>query len=158
MNAGQKGFTLIEMMVTLTIMATLATAALPAVSHVVQRKKEQELKLALRQIREALDVYHRAALAGEVEKAADALGYPSTLGVLASGVVDITSANKKTIYFLRRIPRDPFCGCEGKKNEETWRVRSSTSEPGSFDGGKDVYDVVSSSDKVGLNGVPYAQW
>jgi len=158
MMGGQKGFTLIEMMVTLIIMATLAAAALPVVNKYTQRQKEEELHLALRQIREALDEYHKAALSGQVAKATDASGYPAELRLLASGVADITSPNEKMIYFMRRIPRDPFCDCEGRKNEETWKVRSSTAEPDSFDGGKDVYDIRSSSALSGLNGVPYAQW
>lgn len=158
MNRAQKGFTLIEMMVTLAILATLAAAALPVAGKFAQRKKEEELNLALRQIREAIDAYNVLALAGRVAKSADELGYPKELKVLDKGVTDISSPNKKSIYLLRRIPRDPFCECEGKSNEETWKVRSSTSEPGDFSGGKDVYDISSSSTLIGLNGIPYAKW
>ncbi|KAB7894659.1 general secretion pathway protein GspG [Serratia sp. Leaf50] len=158
MSQRQKGFTLIEMMVTLTIMATLAAAALPAVGKYATRQKEQELTLALQQIREALDAYHKLTLTGLVAKTADELGYPKELSVLSKGVVEKTAANKKQIYLLRHIPRDPFCDCEGRSNEETWKLRSSTSEPGNFDGGKDVYDIRSSSTLVGSNGIPYAQW
>lgn len=158
MSQHQKGFTLIEMMVTLTIMATLAAAALPAVGKYTIRQKEQELTLALQQIRDALDAYHKLALAGRVAKTADELGYPKELSALSKGVVDITSANKKMIYLLRHIPRDPFCDCGGRSNEETWKLRSSTSQPDNFDGGRDVYDIRSSSTLSGSNGIPYAQW
>ncbi|NMP29385.1 type II secretion system protein [Rahnella sp. SAP-1] len=160
MSGAQKGFTLIEMMVTLALLATLAAAALPTVEKYSQRKKEQELQLALRQIRTAIDRYYQVAQEGRLgsEKAIDDSGYPKELSLLEKGVVDVTSPHGAKIYFLRRIPRDPMCDCEGRSNEETWRIRSSKSEPGNYDRGKDVYDVASGSTQTGLNGVPYAQW
>ncbi|KOC87657.1 type II secretion system protein [Winslowiella iniecta] len=155
---GQQGFTLIEMMVTLSLLATLAAAALPLVEKQGQRQKEEQLQSALRQIRQALDDYQRAGIEGRIEKKADEPGYPKNLKALTEGVVDKTSPNKRKIYFLRRLPRDPMCDCEGKEDEETWRVRSSNNEPDNFSPGIDVYDVSSSSRAYGLNGVPYAQW
>jgi len=157
-HRGQQGFTLIEMMVTLSLLATLAAASLPLIEKVTQRHKEEQLQTALRQIRQALDNHQRAANEGRIEKKADEPGYPKSLKALTEGVVDITSPNKRKIYFMRSLPRDPMCDCEGKSDEETWRVRSSNNEPGNFFPGLDVYDVSSSSRAYGLNGVPYAQW
>lgn len=154
----QRGFTLVEMMVTLSLLACLTAAALPLVEKYGQRQKEDELRLALRQIREALDRYQQAGVDGRIEKDADTLGYPKNLHVLVEGVSDKKSPNRRKIYFLRRIPRDPMCDCVGTPDAETWLTRSSTAPPGDFSGGQDVYDVASSSRATGLNGVPYAQW
>lgn len=155
---GQQGFTLIEMMVTLTLLATLAAAALPLVQRYQQQRNEQVLRESLRDIRSAIDRYKQASEEGRIEKEADASPYPPSLDSLVEGVADKASPDKKKIYFLRRIPRDPFCQCEGKADSETWKVRASTQPPGEFSGGKDVFDVRSDSRETGLNGVAYAQW
>lgn len=154
----QRGFTLIEMMVTLTLLGTLAAAALPLVQRYHQQQNEAILRESLRDIRDAIDRFYLASKEGRIEKKVDESGYPPSLNSLVEGIVDKRSPNGQKIYFLRRIPRDPFCDCEGRADEETWRTRASSSPPGNFDAGKDVYDVSSSSQMPGLNGVPYAQW
>ncbi|HEI8868867.1 type II secretion system protein [Serratia sp. AKBS12] len=155
---GQQGFTLIEMMVTLALLATLAAAAIPLVQRQQQQQQEETLRESLRQIRDAIDRYAQASQEGKIEQEAGESAYPESLDKLVKGVADKTSPDKKMIYFLRRIPRDPFCDCEGRSDAETWRTRSSIQEPGDFTGGKDVFDVSSRSAKTGLNGIPYAQW
>ena len=156
---GQRGFTLIEMMVTLAILGTLAAAATPLVRHYHQQQQEMELRESLRSLRNAIDAYHQAGLDGKIEKKARDSGYPPTLKQLIEGVTDTANPNGGLIYFLRRIPRDPMCDCPGRSDEETWRLRASTQAPGDFSGGgKDVFDVSSSSTANGLNGVPYAKW
>lgn len=154
----QQGFTLIEMMVTLALLASLAAAALPLIEKQTQRQKEHQLQQALREIRQALDSYQRASLEGRIEKKSNEAGFPPDLQALTTGVVDISSPNARKIYFLRRIPRDPMCDCEGKADHESWQTRSSDSPPGNFNRGTDIYDVASFSEARGLNGVPYAQW
>lgn len=154
----QRGFTIIEIMVTLALLATLAAAAIPLAQHYQQRRNEETLRESLREIRNAIDRYVQAGRDGKIEKTSNASLYPPTLKILEEGVVDKTSPNKVKIYFLRRIPRDPFCECEGRPNVETWRVRASTEPPGEFNGGKDVFDVTSTSSAIGLNGVPYEEW
>lgn len=156
---GQRGFTLIEMMVTLAILGTLAAAATPLVRHYHQRQQETALRESLRTLRTAIDGYLQASLDGRIEKKARESGYPPTLKHLTEGVTDTANPNGGLIYFLRRIPRDPMCDCPGRSDEETWRLRASTQPPGEFSGGgKDVFDVSSTSTAIGLNGVPYAQW
>lgn len=158
MSRHQQGFTLMEMMVTLTLLALLAAAALPSLEQQAKRQKEQQLQQALRQIRQALDDYQRASLAGRIDMEANASGYPKTLLALSEGVTDKQAADQRKIYFLRRIPRDPMCDCDGKADHESWKTRSSRDAPGQFSRGPDVYDVASSSPETGSNGVLYAQW
>ncbi|QGY32258.1 type II secretion system protein [Pantoea cypripedii] len=154
----QRGFTLIEMMVTLALLGTLAAAATPLVQRYHQQRQEEELRDALREIRTAIDLYKQATAEERIEKKSDASGYPPSLNILVEGVKDKQSPKGSKIYFLRRIPRDPMCDCDGRKDEETWRLRAADQPPGEFTGGKDVYDISSSSRANGLNGVPYAQW
>jgi general secretion pathway protein G len=154
----QRGFTLIEMMVSLALLATLASAAIPIYQRHEQQRNEEELRVALRDIRTAIDRYGQLVEEGVIEKDADMTNWPASLDLLVDGVVNKKSPNKEKIYLLRRIPRDPFCDCDGRKNTETWRVRASTQAPGETTGGKDVWDVSSTSSQPGLNGIPYAQW
>jgi general secretion pathway protein G len=151
------GFTLIELMIVVAILAVLAVGAVPLGELAVQRTREQDLRLALRQIRTAIDAYKKAADDGRVERKADESGYPRRLVDLVNGMPDIKTPDKKLIRFLRRIPRDPFAPAE-LAAEETWGLRSYASPPSSPAPGADVYDVYSRREGVGLNGVPYRQW
>jgi general secretion pathway protein G len=146
-----KGFTLIELMITLAILALLASVALPLAEVAVQRNKEAELRQDLRQLREAIDAYKHAADEGAIEKAADASGYPPTLATLVDGVPDKRKTDGSKLYFLRRVPVDPVSGDE-------WGLRSYASPANEPQPGKDVYDIYSKSEAVGLNGVPYKEW
>ena len=153
-----RGFTLIELMVTLAIVALLSTIALPLAQISVQRQKEQELRLALREIRTALDDYKRAVGEGRVLGMLDGSGYPSSLETLVKGVPDQRSAKPRKIHFLRAIPRDPFCDDPSLSAEQSWSLRAYQSDADNPQPGDDVYDVHSRSEQVGLNGVPYKRW
>lgn len=152
-----RGFTLIELMVSVAILALLASVALPLTEIAGQRKKEEELRYALRVIRDAIDDYYRAGMDGRIQRPMGSSGYPKTLKVLVEGVEDQQSPQKKKIYFLRRVPRDPFAPT-GQSAEESWGLRSYASSADEPRDGEDVYDVYSRSDKVGLNGIPYRRW
>ena len=146
-----KGFTLVELLIVVAIVALLASVAAPLAELSFQRGKEQELRTALREIREGIDAYKRAADEGRLERKADASGYPPSLETLVQGVADKTSPEKSMLYFLRRIPRDPITG-------EDWGLRSYASPATDPKPGKDVFDVFSQSEQVGLNGRPYKEW
>jgi general secretion pathway protein G len=154
----QGGFTLIELLVTLGIVAVLATIVVPSAQLVQQRQKEQELRLALRDIRQALDAYKRAADEGRVEKKAGSTGYPPSLEVLAEGVEDRRHPKREKIYFVRRIPRNPFHADPEVPAAQTWGLRAYASEPGDPQPGDDVYDVYTLSDLKGLNGIALREW
>ncbi len=155
----QTGFTFIELAVSVAIVALLATIVLPVAELAVKRTQEYELRLALREIRTALDAYKRAVDEGRVASAPDKSGYPPLLKALAEGVADERSPDHKgKIYFLRRIPRDPLCLDPAKAPEETWGKRSYESAPDAPEEGEDVFDVYSLSTETGLNGIPYKDW
>ncbi len=157
MQRRTRGFTLIELLITVAIVGVLASIAMPLMSMSSQRAKEQELRSSLRQIREAIDIYKRAADDRRIAVQADQSGYPPNLKLLVEGVTDIKDPKGAKIYFLRRLPRDPF-GDSAAAPEQSWGLRSYQSPPDDPKPGKDVYDVRSLSPEKGLNGVPYAQW
>lgn len=158
LSARVSGFTLIELVVTIAILGLLATVAVPFGQLVQQRYKEAELRDGLKQMRLAIDAYKQAVLEKRIEAPADASGYPPNLDVLWRGVADITKPNDSKIYFLRRLPRDPFFPESAAEPAATWGKRSYASPPEEPQEGDDIYDVYSLSAKTGLNGVPYREW
>ena len=153
-----RGFTLIELVITLAIIGLLTTAAMPLAQLVVQREKESELRASLRDIRQALDAYKLAADTGHIKMELGASGYPPDLKSLYAGVEDAASEKKVNLYFLRRIPRDPFFPDSSAAAEESWGVRSYKSPPDDPQPGEDVFDVYSLATGKGLNGVAYHDW
>lgn len=152
------GFTLIELVITVAIVGLLSTVALPLSELAVQRNKEHELHLALREIRTALDTYKQAVSDGRIEHSLGSSGYPPSLKALVEGAPDITSPEKRVIYFLRKIPRDPLADDPAKTDEETWGKRSYASSADEPREGDDVFDVYSQSPGIGLNGIAYRNW
>lgn len=157
-NHRTRGFSLIEVLVTLTILGLLATLALPLSEITVKREKERLLRRALNELRDGIDAYKRAADQGRIARNVDESGYPPTLDVLIAGVPDLRSPRGEKLHFMRRIPRDPFAPEADVPAARTWGLRSYASPASAPREGADVFDVYSFAPERGLNGVPYAQW
>jgi general secretion pathway protein G len=140
------------------IVVILASVALPLNELVVQRAKEQDLRRSLREIRAALDAYKQASDEGRLVKRTGESGFPRRLEDLAEGVEDQKSPKRERIYFLRRVPRDPFATDPGLASAATWGKRSYASPPEEPRDGDDVFDVFSLSGATGINGRPYKEW
>lgn len=153
----QFGFTLVELLISLAILALLASVTVPLAQVSMQRSREQDLRRSLREMRSAIDAFKRASDDGRVALSGAKNGYPANLNVLVEGVPDQRDPKRK-LFFLRQIPRDPMHPVSDTPNADTWAMRSYASEADAPAEGEDVYDVHSRSDKRGLNGVVYRKW
>lgn len=155
----QNGFTLLEIIIALTILSILTAAAIPMVRNSVRRERESELRLALRQLRQAIDnykLYHDRTngTAIPIEWKTQS-GYPKNLEILVEGFIpaNVVGTSGNRVRFLRRIPEDPMTG------DKEWGMRSYKDEPDSSSwGGEDVFDVYSMSNGDALNGTRYSDW
>lgn len=155
---GTAGFTLVELVVTVAIVAVLASIGMPLAELAIKRQREQELRSALREVRAAIDAYKLAADQGRIARSAEQSGYPASLDLLVLGMEDMRSKTKERIYFLRRLPRDPTFPDATVPAAKTWGKRSYASPPDAPREGDDVYDIYSLSPGAGLNGVDYRYW
>lgn len=145
----EAGLTLVELIVTVAILAILAGAAVPVARFQVKREKERELHYDLWQMRSAIDHYKDAADKGLFQIKLDSQGYPPDLDTLVNGV-DIQG---KKVRFLRRIPVDPMT------NSTDWGLRSMQDDPDSDSwGGQSVFDVYTKSGGTALDGTKYKDW
>jgi general secretion pathway protein G len=145
----EAGLTLVELIVTVAILAIVASAAVPVARFQVKREKERELRYDLWQMRDAIDHYKDAADKNAFITKVDSQGYPPDLQTLVDGV----DVQGKKVRFLRRIPVDPMTG------KDDWGLRSMQDDPTSDSwGGQSVFDVYSKSDGTGLDGTKYSDW
>ena len=146
---GERGLTLVELIVTVAILSILAAGAAPIARYKVKRDKERELKYDLWTMRDAIDKYKDAADRGAFQTKVDSQNYPPDLQTLVDGV----DVQGKKVKFLRRIPVDPMTG----KSE--WGMRSMQDDPTSDSfGGQSVFDVYSKAQGVALDGTKYSDW
>jgi len=147
---GPQGFTLAELVMVVALIAVLSAMALPVAKFTVKRQKEAELRLALRQIRTAIDEYKRMSDQGLIPITLGGEGYPEELEVLVEGVEIVGQETK--MRFLRRIPIDPM-------THDDWVLRSYQDDVDATSwGGENVYDVRTSSEGTALDGTKYADW
>ena len=152
------GFTLLEIIIVITILSVLTAAAIPMVRNTVKRERESELRLALRQIRQAIDRYkdyvERTPNAIPIEWRTESR-YPKELKLLVDGFTpaNVVGTSDARVRFLRRLPIDPMTG------GTEWGMRSYKDKPDSTSwGGEDVFDVYTKSDAEALNGTKYKDW
>ncbi len=145
----EAGLTLVELIVTVTILGILAAAAIPVARFEVRREKERELRRDLWEMRDAIDHYKDAADKNAFQTKVDSMGYPPDLQTLVNGV----DVQGKKVRFLRRIPVDPMTG------NSDWGLRSNQDDPSSDSfGGQNVFDVYSKSTGTALDGTKYSEW
>ena len=148
-RSGERGVSLMELIIVLAILSVLAMAAIPAVKFEVKRIKERQLRADLWEMRRAIDMYKDVADLGGIQTKADSNNYPPDLQALVNGV----DVKDKKMRFLRAIPVDPMTG------NTDWGLRSNQDPPDSDSfGGQDVYDVYSKSQGTALDGTKYNTW
>lgn len=152
------GFTLIELVITVAIVSVLASAIVPLNELAQQRTKEQDLRRALREIRAAIDAYKQASDEGRLLKKVGESGYPKQLEELVEGVEDQKGPKRERIYFLRRIPRDPFASDTARTSADTWGKRAYASPPDDPREGEDVFDVFTLAQGKAIDGRLYREW
>ncbi len=146
---GEAGLTLVELIVTVAILAILASAAVPVARWNIKRVKERELRGDLWEMRRSIDAYKDAADKGGIQTKVDSQNYPPDLDTLVKGV----EIKGKKVRFLRRVPVDPMT------NKPEWGMRSPQDEPDSQSfGGQSLFDVYSKAQGTALNGTKYADW
>jgi general secretion pathway protein G len=148
-SRGERGLTLVELIVTAAILSILAAAAVPIARFQVKRQNERYLRYDLWMMRDAIDHYKDAADKNAFQTKVDSQGYPPDLETLVNGV----EIQTKKVKFLRRIPVDPMTG------KAEWGLRSMQDDPKSDSyGGQSVFDVYSKSTGTALDGTKYSDW
>jgi len=149
LRSGEAGLTLMELIIVVTMLAILASAAVPVAKFQVKRTKERELRRDLWEMRDAIDKYKDIADKGLIQTKADSINYPPDLQTLVDGV----EIQTKKMHFLRKIPVDPMTG------NTDWGMRSNQDDADSDSfGGQNVFDVHSKSTGTALDGTKYSTW
>ena len=148
-----RGFTLVELILTITILAIIVGMAIPLARNSIQRQKEQDLRYALREMRVAIDKFKAASDANQIQVTLDGGGYPAKLQDLVDGVPKVGGAPDQKWKFLRRVPVDPMT------NSTEWGLRSYQDDPKNKSwGGQNVFDVYTKSNGTALDGTKYGDW
>jgi general secretion pathway protein G len=126
----KRGFTLIEVLIVVTLVIVLAAVGMPTYQNSVKRSREAVLREDLFRMRDAIDQYY-----------ADKTKYPQSLQDLVSD------------GYLREIPKDPMTD-----SADTWVTVPAEPDPANPIAEPGVYDVKSGSDQTSLDGTPYSEW
>ena len=130
MPAGEAGFTMVELLVVMTLIVILATMGMTQYRTSLIHAREATLKEDLFRMRDAIDQYY-----------ADKGQYPSTIDALVSD------------GYMRKVPEDPFT-----KSNTTWQSIPAEPDPNNPTAEPGVYDVKSGSDASALDGTKYSEW
>lgn len=149
----QRGFSFLELMLSMVILAILAAAMVPTTKNIVKRQKEAQLRQALLEVRMAIDRYKKMADDGKINVTdVRQFGYPADFEELIAGA-SLKDNTGKNMRFLRRIPVDPMTG------EAEWGMRSVQDTPDDRSwGGENLFDIYSLSDGIALDGTVYREW
>ena len=152
-RANQRGLTLVELVVSFTIMITLSAMAVPLAKVKVRTQKERQLQYALKDMRRAIDKYKDACEQGYFGAIKQGtFCYPESLDVLVEGM-KTQSADGKKLKFLRSIPTDPMT------NSKDWGLRSMQDEVTSETwSGDNVFNVYTKTRDRDADGKPYSSW
>ena len=158
----RSGLSLVELIMTLSILSILAALILPSAQMMAKRTKEIELRRSLRVIRNAIDdfkkTYDKGVLDKKIQEVQGKSGYPESFEVLIEGF-DFGGVLKEKKKFLRRVPCDPFNEDKEITCDKSWGVRSYTDNECSDKlGGDDLYDVCSMSEGTAIDGTKYKDW
>ena len=152
----QDGYTFIELLVVVSILFVLASAAMPLAQVASQRQREMDLRRTLREMRTAIDKFKDAVDIGQIpttELTPGSEGYPPDLETLVEGVTPANDASGRKLKFLRRVPIDPMTG------STEWGLRAQQDRPDATSwGGKNVFDVYTKSQGTALDGTKYRDW
>jgi general secretion pathway protein G len=152
-RGGAAGMSLLELVVACAILLILATASIPLARNTIRWRKEQDLRVALREMRDAIDRYKDASDKGQIQVKAGTEGYPESLDAMTKPTPLTGTAADKRIRFLRGIPTDPMT------KSKDWGLRSVQDDTDSTSwGGQDVFDVYSKSSGTATDGTKYSDW
>jgi len=157
----RSGLSLVELIMTLSILSILAALILPSAHLMAKRTKEIELRRNLRTIRNAIDDFKKTYDKGVEEKKIPQVlgknGYPESFEILVEGY-DFGGALPEKKKFLRRVPCDPLNTDTGISCDKTWGVRSYADKECSDRLGDDLYDVCSMNEGTAIDGTKYKDW
>ena len=151
----RRGMSLVELIVAFTILLALTSMAVPLARSRVRRIKERNLRIALEDMRKAIDRYKDMADSNKLgpPDGVDTFNYPKTLQSLVDGVKGAGATADVKVKFLRSIPLDPMT------NTREWGMHSMQDDPDSSSwGGQNVFNVYTKSDDKAADGTPYASW
>jgi general secretion pathway protein G len=150
----QRGLMLVELIVAFTILAVLSVLMLPVAKVRIRMERERDLRLALQEMRAAIDKYKDNCDMGYFgPPKIDSNCYPESLEILVEGKTLAQDANGTKLKFLRAIPKDPFTG------KYEWGLLSTQDDPDSFSwGGQSVFNVFTKTEEKAPDGTPYKTW